>query len=260
MSLRLTIENGLATIVLADPENLNALGPAQIAEWNRVTAEVTAAAERVRVLLIRAEGPAFGVGGDLRAFNPQQGDAAAALRAVGRDLNPAILRLRRLPAIVVTAVHGAVAGGGMGVMNAADIVLAAEGTKFNLAYARIGASPDAGNSWFLPRLVGQRRALEWLLFSENFDAAAALEYGLVNRVVPHAQLEEETKRVVERLLAGPHGSHVRMKRLVYQAETTPLAQQLEDEIEHFAQCAQGPDFAEGVAAFMEKRKPRFNQA
>jgi 2-(1,2-epoxy-1,2-dihydrophenyl)acetyl-CoA isomerase len=259
MTTRLDITGGLASVVFDDPDTLNAMGPDQIAEMNRV-AERIAEDPSVRVVLLHAEGPAFGVGGDLRAFDPGRGDAAAALRAIGPDLNPTILRLRKLPAVVVAAVHGAVAGGSVGVMSAADLVIAAEGTKFNMAYARIGASPDAGNTWFLPRLVGQRKALEWLLLCDNFDAQTALAFGLVNRVVPRERLAEEANALVSRLLAGPHGSHVRIKRLVYQSETTSLAQQLDEEIENFAQCAESPDFAEGIAAFMAKRAPRFNQA
>jgi 2-(1,2-epoxy-1,2-dihydrophenyl)acetyl-CoA isomerase len=258
MTIRLDFENGRASVVFADPAALNAMGPHQIAELNQVTERIAATAG-VRVVSMRSEGPAFGVGGDLQAFRPDQCDAPAALRAIGRDLNPAIARLRALPAIVVVAVHGAVAGGSMGVMNAADLVLAADGTRFNTAYVRIGASPDAGASWFLPRLVGQRKALEWLLLADNFDAQTALSFGLVNQVVPAAQLRDATEQLVARLLAGPHGSHARIKRLVYQAETTALAEQLEQEIEHFAQAAESADFAEGVAAFIQKRAPRFGQ-
>ncbi|HYD93830.1 MAG TPA: enoyl-CoA hydratase-related protein [Noviherbaspirillum sp.] len=258
MTTRLSIDGGLATVVFDNPATLNAMGREQIAELNRVTQQV-AAVPGVRVVLLRSEGPAFGVGGDLASLRPDRVDAPAVLREIGRDLNPAILRLRELPAIVVAAVHGAVAGGSMGLVCVADLVIAAKDTKFNLAYARIGASPDAGNSWFLPRLVGPRKALEWLLLSDNFDADTALAYGVVNQVVPADGLRAATDALVARLLAGPHGSHARMKRLVYQAETTPLARQLDDEIENFAQAAASPDLAEGIAAFIEKRPPRFGK-
>ncbi len=259
MSTHLRIADGLATVVFDNPATLNAMGAVQIAELNRVTEHI-AADPSVRVVLLRAEGPAFGAGGDISSFRPDRVDAPAMLREIGRDLNPFILRLRALPAIVVAAVHGAVAGGSMGTMGAADLVIAAQGTRFNTAYARIGASPDAGNSWFLPRLAGARKALEWLLLADSFDADAALSFGLVNWVVPADQLSAATDRLVARLLAGPQGSHARIKRLIYQAESTPLAQQLEDEIEHFAQATASADFAEGVAAFLQKRAPRFGPA
>lgn len=258
MTIRCDIADALATIVFDDPASMNAMSAAGIAELNRITERI-AAEPRVRVVLMRAEGPAFGAGGDVSSFRPGAADAPDRLRAAGRELNPMVLRLRALPAIVVTAVHGAVAGGSVGLMCAADLVIAAADTRFNMAYARLGASPDVGNSWFLPRLVGTRKALEWLLLSDTFDADTALSFGLVNRVVPPEQLRAETDNLVARLLAGAHGSQTRIKRLIYQSETTPLAQQLDDEIENFAQSTTTADFAEGVAAFLQKRAPRFGQ-
>ncbi|RZI42399.1 enoyl-CoA hydratase [Herbaspirillum sp. HC18] len=258
MTTHLTIEGGLATVVFDNPDTLNALGRVQIAEFNDVTSRIAQAPD-VRVILLRAEGRAFGVGGDLGMLRPDSADVPSVLRDIGHDLNPAILRLRNLPAIVVACVHGAVAGGSMGMVNAADIVIASRDTTFNMAYARIGGSPDAGNSWFLPRLVGTRKALEWLLLSDNFDAETALAFGLVNQVVSPEELRAATDKLVARLLAGPHGSYQRIKRLVYQAETTPLARQLDDEIENFAQAAESADMAEGIAAFLEKRKPTFGK-
>lgn len=259
MTMRLIIDDGLATIVFNNPATLNAMGKAEIAELNRMTGQVAATAG-VRVVLLKAEGPAFGVGGDLGSLSKENADVPAALREIGSDLNPTILRLHNLPAIVVASVHGAVAGGSLGLVCAADFVVAARSTKFNLAYARIAASPDAGNSWFLPRLVGPRKALEWMILSDNFDADAAMAAGLINTVVPDDELHATTNSLVLRLLSGPHGSHCRMKRLVYQAQSTALAQHLDDEIDNFAQAAQEPDFAEGVSAFLEKRKPHFGGA
>ena len=107
--------------------------------------------------------------------------------------------------------------------------------------------------------MGARKALEWLLLSDSFDADTALASGLVNQVVPAAQLRAATEQLVARLLAGAHGSQVRIKRLIHQSESTPLAQQLYDEIEHFAQATQTSDFAEGVSAFLQKRTPHFGQ-
>ncbi|HZW19711.1 enoyl-CoA hydratase/isomerase family protein [Noviherbaspirillum sp.] len=256
MSTHLTIDGGLATVVFDNPATLNAMGRIEIAELNQVTERIAASGD-VRVVLLRAEGPAFGVGGDLRMLGRDTENTPSLLREIGRELNPAILRLHKLPAIVVASVHGAVAGGSLGLVCAADYVVAARSTTFNLAYARIAASPDAGNSWFLPRIVGPRKALEWMILSDNIDADTAMANSLVNQVVPDHDLREATDALVRRLLDGPAGSYRRMKRLVLQSETTSLAQQLDDEIEHFAQAAESPDFAEGIQAFLEKRKPRF---
>lgn len=258
MTIHLDIENGLATVVFDSPATNNAMDAATAPELNWVTQRITAEPS-VRVVLLRAQGPVFGVGGSITSFLSDLPALPEALRELGREINPAIARLRSLPAVVVAAVHGAVAGGSIGIMSAADLVIAAQGTKFNLAYARLGASPDIGNSWFLPRLVGTRRALELLMLSDNFDAEAALRYGLVNQVVPAEELRAATEALVTRLLAGPSESYARIKRLVYQSEQTPLAQQLDDEIENFAQIAVTPDFAEGVKAFIEKRLPQFGK-
>ncbi|MES2071136.1 MAG: enoyl-CoA hydratase-related protein [Pseudomonadota bacterium] len=256
MATHLLKENGLATIVFDYPATLNVMGLNEIRELNHVTQDIVDDPS-IKVVLIRANGPIFGAGGDLASFQPDRCDPPELLREYGRELNPTILRLRGMPAIVVASVHGAVAGGSMGTMNAADMVIAAKGTRFNTAYARIGASPDAGSTWFMPRIIGMRKTLELLLLSDNFDADAALSYGLVNQVVPPEQLRDVTDKMVARLLHGPHETYARMKRLVYQSCSTSLAQQLDDEIEQFAAITATKDFAEGVSAFLGKRAPHF---
>lgn len=142
-------------------------------------------------------------------------------------------------------------------MAAADLALAAEGTQFTLAYSNIGASPDGGATCFLPRLLGYRKALELMLLSETFDAGAALEMGLVNRVVKPEALLVETERLARRLVEGPTAAYAETKRLAQQGYTRALEAQLEAEIEAFAGCAGTGDFAEGVTAFVQKRKPQF---
>jgi len=154
-------------------------------------------------------------------------------------------------------VHGAVAGAGVSVMAAADLALAAEGTKFSLAYSRIGASPDGGSTYFLPRLLGTRRALEMMLLADTFDAQAALRLGLVNWVVGAGELAAETAKLAGRLAQGPTAAFAETKRLVNRSYEQPLPAQLEAEMEAFARCAVTRDFAEGVTAFVEKRKPLF---
>jgi 2-(1,2-epoxy-1,2-dihydrophenyl)acetyl-CoA isomerase len=154
-------------------------------------------------------------------------------------------------------VHGAVAGAGVSVMAAADLALAAEGTKFSLAYSRIGASPDGGSTYFLPRLLGARRALEMMLLADTFDAQAALRLGLVNWVVGAGELAAETAKLAGRLAQGPTAAFAETKWLVNRSYEQALAPQLEAEMEAFARCAVTRDFAEGVTAFVEKRKPNF---
>ena len=155
------------------------------------------------------------------------------------------------------AASRAVAGAGMSLLAAADLAIAADGTKFSMAYSAIGTSPDGGSTWFLPRLVGARRAMELLLLSEPFDVATALRYGLVNRVVPADELEAATAQLARRLAGGPARAHAEIKALVNRSFETPLPAQLDAEAAAFARCAATRDFNEGVTAFVGKRKAKF---
>jgi 2-(1,2-epoxy-1,2-dihydrophenyl)acetyl-CoA isomerase len=251
--------NGLATLTLARPAVYNALDLESMRELQRVTLAL-AQDPSVRVVLLQGEGPAFSGGGDISFFATRQADAGAMLEEIGRALNPAILALRQMDAVVVVSVHGSVAGGSIGLMLAGDIIVAAADTKFNLAYSRMGGSPDAGTSWFLPRLAGHNAAIELLALSDTFLAERAAQLGLVNHVVAAAEREPFTQRLVDRLLATPSVTLANVKRLVTQAQTTPLAAHLEQEIAAYARACASPDFREGVAAFLEKRKPIFNNS
>jgi 2-(1,2-epoxy-1,2-dihydrophenyl)acetyl-CoA isomerase len=172
-------------------------------------------------------------------------------------LHAAIRALRDADKPVIASVHGAVAGAGMSLLAAADLAIAADGTKFSMAYSAIGTSPDGGSTWFLPRLVGARRAMELLVLSEPFDAATALSFGLINRVVSAAELEAATAQLARRLAAGPARAYAETKALVNRTFETPLAAQLDAEAAAFARCAATQDFTEGVTAFVEKRKAKF---
>jgi 2-(1,2-epoxy-1,2-dihydrophenyl)acetyl-CoA isomerase len=160
--------------------------------------------------------------------------------------------MRQTPAIVVAVVQGAVAGGGVGLMLAADVVIAAEDATLAVAYARLGTSPDAGASYFLARALGYRKALELYLMSERLDGRQAKALGLVNFTAPPASLDAEAEALVRRLASGPAIAYVR--RVCF-ARQTPLHQHLTT-IGLFRQHAP-PDFAEGVRAFLEKRPPNF---
>ena len=173
------------------------------------------------------------------------------------ELHRAVLALREAAQPVIAAVHGAVAGAGMSLLAAADLAIAADGTKFSMAYSAIGTSPDGGSTWFLPRLVGARRAMELLLLSEPFDAATALRYGLVNRVVPVDELEAIAAQLARHLAGGPARAHAEIKALVNRSFETTLPAQLDAEAAAFARCAATRDFNEGVTAFVGKRKAKF---
>jgi len=179
--------------------------------------------------------------------------------ALIHEVHTVILGLRRMPKPVVASVRGAVAGFGMSLMMACDLALAADSAYFTLAYTLIGASPDGGSTFALPRIVGQKKAMEIALLGERFDAATAERLGLVNRVIPSNSLEEETTRLAARLAAGPTAVYARTKALLNGSLGASLESQLQREAEAFAQSASEPDFREGLAAFIEKRKPQWHR-
>jgi 2-(1,2-epoxy-1,2-dihydrophenyl)acetyl-CoA isomerase len=255
-SILYSVSDGVATILLNRPAVMNALDATMIVQLRAACerAEQDAAA---RAVVLRGAGPAFLAGGDVSYFHANLPRMAELVRQGGAELHHAILALRRAPKPVLASVHGTVAGAGVSLMAAADLALAAEGTKFMMAYSRIGTSPDGGATYFLPRLVGSRKALELMLLSDAVDARDALRVGLVNWVVGAERLAAETEAMARRLAQGATKAFAETKRLVNESQDHTLAAQLSAEVEAFARCAATGDFAEGVTAFVEKRKPNF---
>lgn len=250
------VQDGVASIILNRPQVLNALDAGMIVRLKEAC-ERAECDEAVRVIVLSGAGPAFLAGGDVATFHANLPRMPEMVVELAGELHRAVLALRRASKPVVASVHGAVAGAGVSLVTAADFVIAAADTQFTLAYSRIGASPDGGATWFLPRLVGYQKALELMLLSEPVDAGTMHALGVVNRVVPAAELEPETRRIVARLATGPTLAYAATKRLANQAFNNSLAAQLDEEARAFARCAATRDFAEGVTAFVEKRKPVF---
>lgn len=254
--LRLTIDAHVATLAFNRPAVLNALDDEMIRAF-REGCERLAADESVRCVVLKGEGAAFVAGGDVAMFRSKLDELPALSLRLARELNFGILALRRMPKPVIASVHGAVAGAGVSIMAACDLAIAADDARFAAAYSAIGTSPDGGATYFLSRCLGPRRALEFLLLSEPVDAARALALGLVNRVVPAAELERETQALAARLAAGPTLAHAQTKRLIDEAAGTGFDAQLEAEAQAFSRCAGSEDMREGVNAFIEKRRPSF---
>lgn len=250
----LTIDGGLARLRLVRGDAGNAIDPAMVSALREAVGRCS---DGVRAVLISAEGPSFTVGGDLDHFFMEREDLPGALAAMVPPFHEALERLAALEVPVVCAVQGAIAGGGLGLAWCSDFVLAAEDAKFATAFARLGLSGDGGSSWWLPRLVGLRRAQELLLGGRVLSAEEALEWGLVTRVVPRDRLQDEAEALATRLAAGPTAAYTEMRRLVREAPARSLAQALAAEAEAMERLGATADAPEGVSAFRERREPRF---
>jgi len=180
-----------------------------------------------------------------------------ALYRIVDALHPLLVRMRHMPKPVLAAVQGAAAGFGLSLVLAADLALAAEDAVFTSGYIHLGTSPDGGMTAMLARIVGLKRAAELMLLGDRFDAGRALELGLVNRVVPADALASEAAGLAARLAAGPTYAYGRTKALLQATLGDAFDAQLRRETESFAACAATADFAEGVRAFLEKRRPVF---
>jgi 2-(1,2-epoxy-1,2-dihydrophenyl)acetyl-CoA isomerase len=255
-AVRLTREGAVAIIALNRPERMNAMDNALMVALREIT-EAVSGDGSVRAVLLRGEGRAFCAGGDVPLFKERLEELPDLIVRWGRELHFGIQALRRMDKPVLAAVHGAVAGAGMSLMLAADLAIASDDTKFTLAYARIGASPDGGSTFFLPRLIGHRKAMELALLPDRFDAQAARSLGLVNWIVPIDRLSEESTKIAGRLAAGPTRAYAEAKRLFNQSLANGMESQMEDELQAFARCARTADLAEGVTSFVEKREPSF---
>lgn len=256
-SVLLSVADGVATLTFNRPQVRNAMDFETMTQF-RAAAELVQNDAAVRALVLRGEGQAFLSGGDVALFAQRLAELPELIVRGGREMHFAIQALRRMPKPVLASVHGAVAGAGLSVLCAADLAIAAEDTRFSLAYANIGTSPDGGSSYFLPRLVGYKKAMELTLLPDLFDAQAARQLGLVNWVVPASELAAETARIAKRLASGPTHAHGEAKRLMNDSLARSMETQMEEELLAFARCARTKDLAEGVTAFVEKRRPSFS--
>jgi 2-(1,2-epoxy-1,2-dihydrophenyl)acetyl-CoA isomerase len=258
----LTRAGPVATLTLNRPDALNVLDEAMVDALIPAAADV-AADPGIRVLVVQGAGKHFMAGGDIRTFaressRPPDERQRSFQRLVER-VHVAVETLARMPQPVVARVQGAVAGFGLSLMNACDLAIASDDAYFAAGYRQIGITPDGGGTWSLPRIVGQRRALGILLLGERFGAADALAMGLVNRVVPLAELDAAVDAVARALADGPREALSATKRLLRDSLDRTLSGQLQAEAVSFGRLSATDDFVEGVAAFLEKRLPRFSR-
>ncbi len=212
----------------------------------------------IKCLTVRGMGKAFMAGGDLKHFYQNIADIVNVAGGLIEAYHECILLMTEMDKPIVTGVQGAVAGGGIGMALAGDYIIAADTAKFTMAYTGIGTSPDGGSTYFLPRLIGRRAALEMALFNKPVDAARALALGMVNDVVAEDALNTAVENVAKKLAEGAAKALGSAKRLVNESlDGTSLEAHLAREKELFLNCAVTSDFEEGIRAFLEKRRPHF---
>jgi 2-(1,2-epoxy-1,2-dihydrophenyl)acetyl-CoA isomerase len=250
----LSIGNSVARLVLSRPEAANAMDLLFAREFEAAAKEIEGL--RVRVVVISALGRQFCAGGDLKSFAKQE-DLASHLEEVTAHLHEGIATLTELDAPLILAVNGAVAGAGLGLVCAADLVIAGESSTYLMAYTRLGLSPDGSSSWFLARHVGLHRALELSLANRTLSAREALEWGILTRVVEDEDVLSEAESLVTQLASGPTGAYGATKRLLRSASNNSLREHLAMESASIATLARTVDGAEGIAAFVERRDATF---
>jgi 2-(1,2-epoxy-1,2-dihydrophenyl)acetyl-CoA isomerase len=211
---------------------------------------------KVRAVVITGAGRAFCAGGDLRGMHTQGDRSGAYLHELTTHFHAAISVFTRMNAPVVAAVNGATAGAGIGLAIMADLTLAAKSATFTLAYTAAGLTPDAGATFLLPRLIGFKRTAELLLLNRKLTAEEAFAWGMVNAVFPDEELPKEAATLAERLASGPVQAFGTVKRLLARSAGALEAQMIE-EGRAIAQHVSNPEGREGIAAFMEKRKPDY---
>jgi len=250
------VRDRIATITLNRPDKLNAFTPAMIDAWARALGEAQAD-DAVHVVVVTGAGRAFCTGGDVGRMGEGAPTALDHKRHLWDGVHRIPKALEQMDKPVIAMVNGLAVGAGMGMCLMCDLRVAAEEARFSTGYVRVGLVPGDGDCYFLPRLVGPAKALELLWTADFIDAAEALRLGIVNRVVPGARLAEETYALAARLAEGPQVAIRMIKRLVYQSLHLDLRTHLDLVSSHMAIVRQTADHAEGVAAFKEKRAPKF---
>lgn len=250
------VKDGVARITLNRPDEANAMHLPLLRELHQAAIACDQDAT-VRAVLITGAGNMFCAGGDLKSFADAGDGVGTMLAEMVAHFHAAVSTFNRMDAPVVTAINGTAAGGGLSFGISGDVVLAAGSAKFTLGYTAAGLGPDGSSSFFLPRLIGMRRAKELLLTNRLFTAAEAEAYGMVDRVVADDQLMAEAEKQAAAFAKGPTRAYGAVKRLLAGSFNESLETQMELEARAINELARSRDGREGVAAFTAKRKPDF---
>ncbi|HXH13124.1 MAG TPA: enoyl-CoA hydratase-related protein [Alphaproteobacteria bacterium] len=255
-ALTLDVRDHIATLTLNRPEAYNAINTQLAQELLEATTTLDED-PAVRCVVVTGAGRAFCAGGDVKEFHDRLPQIGTHLKRLTGLLHGAVSRLARMPKPVVAAVNGAVAGGGMGLMLACDLSYAVETATLTMAYTRIGANPDGSSTFWLPRLLGVRRALELIYTNRMLSAHEACAWGLLNGVVATDKFPDEVYAIARQLAQGPTLAYGRAKKLCYAGLNDGLETHMEHEARDIAASGNSADFREGIAAFIAKRAPTF---
>ena len=254
-TILLDVAEGVATITLNRPQSLNAFNDQMIQETTAVFKQASRDKE-IRCLVLTGNGRAFSSGQDLSDVN-SRGDSFSIGEHLRHGYHKLIMQMVLLEKPIIGAINGIAAGAGCGVALAADIRIASDKASFMLAFSRVGLVPDSGVNWFLPRLIGYARAYEMAITADKIPASTAHEWGMVNRVVPQAQLMETVAAWAKPLAAGPTIAYGLTKRAMNKAWLTDLPEALTYEAHLQEIAGRSQDSREGVLAFLQKREPEF---
>jgi enoyl-CoA hydratase/carnithine racemase len=250
------VKDKIATITLNRPDKLNAFTGSMIEGWAKALGEAQAD-DNVNVVVVTGSGRAFCSGGDVGRMRQGEPSALDGKNGLWEGVHRVPKQLEQMDKPVIAMVNGLAVGAGMGMTVMCDIRIAAESARFSTGYVKVGLVPGDGDTFFLPRLVGPAKALELLWTADFIEAPQALELGIVQRVVPDAQLKEATYGLARQIADGPQIPIRMIKRLVYQSLKLDLRTHLDLVSSHMGLVRMTADHAEGVAAFKEKRAPKF---
>ncbi|MQY18967.1 enoyl-CoA hydratase/isomerase family protein [Nocardia macrotermitis] len=255
-TIRFEQSGGIARITLNRPEAANGINHVlghELAEIASLVADDPA----VKVVTLTGEGKFFSAGGDLKAMAANESKADAYVKGLADDLHRALSSFARMDALLIIGVNGVAAGAGFSLAVTGDLVIAADTASFTMAYTRAGLSPDGGATYYLPRLIGLRRSQELMLTNRSLSAAEALDWNLLHRVVPAAELATAVDELAAQFAAGPKLSNANVKKLLLVSSDHTLEDQLAREAAFISHCADSADGQEGIAAFLGKRTPKF---